>query len=526
MTQDKDPTTITTDKPTSPESTRGPEEGRDELNLIELPFALITHENKQRLTSINRRWVEQGREFYLRVSPNPDFGLPTFRTEEVMIAALELSHRQGFKSREVHTTKQEMLELMRWHDNGHYRQSLVQAFSQLAGIVIRTNRFWNRTANRYEEAQAGFGVIDDFAFYEDESRRSRGQLALPLSYFRWNQVLWDSYTAGYIKRLNTALYFSLRTNLARRLYRYVDKWVYRGGQEIDLEKLATIKLGMSDQYRYPSLIVQKLKPAIEELNSRGVARIAIVRSKTTESGYKAVIQPVHAPQRAFKAKDEGEKPSEVQTPRKTLNLPPQRASEPENPLVKELVQRGISERPAKQLVRDYGEDQVRLQIEVFDFLTGKEDNRIKNPPAYLRGMIKEGWFTKTPPEGFESKAQRAEREQRRRQTIDRLLGEYHTAVAQLREEVADWANLAPEQRINPFFVDEWESSVRRRHHRNPSDEERQARIQKLIADLRTPEAEFKHRLAILRSQFIQKGHEHGQYDTIWLDAPSTPDEAG
>jgi hypothetical protein len=107
-------------------------------------------------------------------------------------------------------------------------------------------------------------------------------------------------------------------------------------------------------------------------------------------------------------------------------------------------------------------------------------------------------------------------------TTEKLLTEYHKAVAELRTEVETWAKQPPEQRITPFFLKEWENSFRRRHKRNPSDEERQARVEGLMADVRTPEAEFKHRLAILRSQFVQKGHEHGIYDSDSLDTAPTP----
>ena len=72
-----------------------------------------------------------------------------------------------------------------------------------------------------------------------------------------------------MKRLDTNLYFSIRTPLARRLFRYADKHANgrRGGIEIDLFTLAFDKLVMRGNYKYASSLMQKLKPAIDEVNS-------------------------------------------------------------------------------------------------------------------------------------------------------------------------------------------------------------------------------------------------------------------
>lgn len=478
----------------------GPTEGRDELNLIELPFSLVSNDNKQKLDTIERKWTEQGREFYLTISPNVKFGLPTFQTEEITIAALELTYRNGFKNREVHTTKQEMLELLRWHDNGHYRKLLITAFSQLKGISIFTNRFWDHREKKYADAQGGFGIIDDFVFYEDEPR-SRGQLALPLSFFRWNQTLWENFQAGYIKRLDTSVYFSLGSNLSRRLYRYVDKWLYQGGQEIDLYKLAFIKLGMSDRYRYPSDVATKLKPAIDELNSRQLAEIRITKSKSTESGYKVVFQPKKSHQSIEKPQNGiTEQESEKNAPEAQISSSGG-SSDANQTLVNRLIAYKLPEELSQKFIQEKPEI-VEHQLEVMDFLLAKPGHGIKNPAGRLRKAIQEEWFEE--PEGFIGKDER----RRRQQVKQDLLGEYRQAGEKVKAEVGEWAELPPEQRI-AAKLDFWETEYRCRHRANPADEERQKRKERYLQDLPTVEQVLASRLQELRQQFEQKAKEQG-----------------
>jgi hypothetical protein len=92
-------------------------------------------------------------------------------------------------------------------------------------------------------------------------------------YIVWGERIWDSFQAGYIKNLDVEFYYALENTLARRLYRFLDKRMhYQDSYQIDIFDLAA-RMGMKP-YPYASHLARKLKPAFDELQSRGfLARV-------------------------------------------------------------------------------------------------------------------------------------------------------------------------------------------------------------------------------------------------------------
>lgn len=277
--------------------------GKDEMNLIELPFTLLTKRNPKGLKTIERNWSGKGedgkeRKFYKIITGSDKWGLPTFIGEEVYLACMELSYKQGFEDRKVCTTQYDLLKLLRWSTGGKEYQRLIKAFNQLIGISIVTNAFWDNQNKKYQKL--GFGLIDDYCFFEDEKKGQKSnyhQLPIPLGYFHWNETFFNqSIKKNNIKTIDTNLYFSLNGYTSKRLYRFVDKKLYNHQSfEIDLFRLAFEKLEMTGNYQYPSKVIEKLQPAIKELETRGIAKIDIEKSKT-ESGYKICFSPIVKPQ--------------------------------------------------------------------------------------------------------------------------------------------------------------------------------------------------------------------------------------
>ena len=274
--------------------------GKDEMNLIELPFTLLTKRNPKQLKKIKREWKGKGedgkeRNFYKIITGSEEYGLPTFIGEEVYLACMELSYKQGFTNRKVSTTQYELIKLMGWGDNGKSYTRLIKALNQLGGIWITTNAFWDNQNKTYRKI--GFGLLSNYEFFENERKGRRAnyknQAPLPLGYFRWDDILFNSFQKGNIKTINISLYFSLKSYISKRLYRFTDKKLYNQKSfEIDLFKLAFDKLEMTGEaYKHPSKILQNLRPAIQELKERGIAEIEIKKSKT-ESGYKSCFSPV------------------------------------------------------------------------------------------------------------------------------------------------------------------------------------------------------------------------------------------
>ena len=495
---------------TEPETVE-PIEGRDEMNLIELPFSLVSYRNTNKLKTIESRWPgkdEKGnpKEFYKIVTGSDWWGLPTFQAEEVLIAALELTYRQNFESRKVRTTKYELLSLMNWpRAGGHYRRLLTDTFAQLRGVTIATNHFWDNGKKRF--AEVVFGIIDDVRFYDDEQKRRRqdnGQLLLPLGYFNWNETFWNSMQAGYIKRLDTATYFSLKSNLTRRFYRYADKHLHNGGVEIDLFRLALDKLVMVGNYKYPSEVIRKIQPAIDELNRRKLAKIKVIESKTA-SGYKVSVQPVKRLQNNAKVQGgEADQEADVRPAETGLSVNPEPSAAYQN-LSAKLVGYGVTRRTAEKLVRkDLG--QVARHLEVFEWITQNQPERIiDNKAGFLVKMIRENWSA---PEGFISKEEEEDECLRSARVQQELAAEYREALQKLEQDLDDFFALPPEQQI-AAKLDFWEQDFRRRHRSNPTEEERTKRKARYLQEIPSREQQFETQLKDLHQQFEQQAAEQG-----------------
>jgi hypothetical protein len=86
-----------------------------------------------------------------------------------------------------------------------------------------------------------------------------------LSSFWWNEVVFRSFQAGYLKRIDMELFRRLRSPIAKRLYRLLDKRFYHKDRwTFDLRELACEHVGISRNYDVGQM-KRKLRPAIAEL---------------------------------------------------------------------------------------------------------------------------------------------------------------------------------------------------------------------------------------------------------------------
>jgi len=114
-------------------------------------------------------------------------------------------------------------------------------------------------------------------------------------------------------------------------------------------------------------------------------------------------------------------------------------------LVLELVERGVTQAVAADLVRDFPEDRLRRQVEVVDWLRETKPKRVKDLGAYLADAIRKDF---APPAGFRSRAERAAAEATAQAEQDQQeQARQATARAQAeRDRVrAYWEALPPER---------------------------------------------------------------------------------
>jgi plasmid replication initiation protein len=376
-----------------------PRIGRDEMNLAEFPFALLSDRAPEGVDTIQFEDAVEGKDGLLvkrswTVTGGEKFGLPLAADEQVYVVLMELTKEHGFDQRTIPMTRYDLIKRLGWPNKGESYRRLREALDRLLGVTITARRaFWDKAKQRYVDV--GFHIIDDYALYDEAPGRKRHnqQDPLPLSFISWSQVIFRSFQAGNIKQLDTAFYFSLRSSLSRRLYRYLDKKRYdgKGQYRIGVRKLAFEKLGMSRNY-YLSNIKQELQRAHHELIQNGF--LQDVEYERGGSGAEEIVV-YYFTQRKFLV---------AHTPQET---------DVAQELCEQLLEQGVTPAVSRQLVRDFG-DEVRIQLQYLSHRAPQD------PAAVLVEAIKGRW---EPPASYlKARAEEKRRQlQQQKQTLQAKL---------------------------------------------------------------------------------------------------------
>ncbi len=262
---------------------------RDEMNLAEFPLTVLSTRVDPNVKTLEFSDFQRGKDGELTerkwiITGADKFGLPTATDDDVILGLIRLTMDDGFRSRKVFFTRYELLRALQWSTEGRSYTRLVKSLDRLSGVRIRaSNAFYDNSSKSYQTKN--FGIVDAYELNDHRGLRNKPKKRLGQQYtgagapaeedsgksfFIWSEMLFDSFRSGFIKKLDLDLYFTLRSSVSRRLYRYLDKHFYfRPTVERPLMFLAFEKLGISRNYRYVSSVKQQLEPAATELVSMG-----------------------------------------------------------------------------------------------------------------------------------------------------------------------------------------------------------------------------------------------------------------
>ncbi len=401
--------------------------GKDELNLIEHPFAsmwdkeapgaVIYHEWETRHPvtgkTVKASW---------RVAGDPDMGLPKPSDERVYLVLLELTRESRFQNQIVHFTRYDLIKRLGWSDKLQSYQMLNDAFKRLQSVKIQAeNAFWEPRAKSFRNV--GFSIIDNFDILNEKpGRKSKKSLQteLPMSYFRWNDVMFSSFQAGYMRTLDLNLALSLKGDIALRLYRYLDKKSYDGRRhfEIELETLCERHLGMRAA-RYPSKHKERLKGAHDELIERGILlSVGYEPMKTKKAEKVCYVFPSK-----FSALPEDERDN---PPVENKTQSPLKAT-PECDLLQRMLDLKITPDVANELHKTVPAEQLTLQLDCLS------DRAPKDLAATFVKAAREGW---APPAKYFERQEAAERAKKARAVQEMAQAQKVAQTAVKREEQA------------------------------------------------------------------------------------------
>ena len=431
--------------------------GRDEMNLVEFPFALLsTRANPDVKTiEISKQGTNRKGELVEQkwtVTGSDKFGLPTIIGEEVYIALMALTHQNGFKSQEISFKGVDALRKLGWPLEGKSYWRLRKALRVLSGVnIYALNLFYDNKLKDYIPEKK-FSIISNYDWYGDEDKTIK---------INWDKFLWTSFKNNYIKAIDTEFYFSLSSAIAQRLYRILDKRFYRKSKvEFDLKELAFDHLLMSRKY-HGGKIKERLTPAIEELITSGY--LNSYEYQPPKGRTKKVI--------FYKGK--------LTKPTLEKTEPQTQAGDTEQTnLLHQLARYGINEIVAKELTEKYAE-RIEAQIKYHEYRLQKHAETVaQNPPGFLRKAIEGDWTAPADyisPEEQERLKKQYQESQRRREMQMKI------------EDYQTWLNQTPEEKVKGeiWF---WEHQYKKDHNgQAPTLEEKQSKQQELIQQIPTEE---------------------------------------
>lgn len=371
-----------------------PTNGRDELNLAEFPLALLSDRAPPGCNSLHYRdsVYDQSRGKHVQrsliVSAPEEYGLPTAKDEEVLLALIHLTERvNGFTEPTVHFSRYELIKLLDWNTGAKSYRRLRESLTRWKSVTVDYRNAWRRNNCWVSEV---FSLIDNVTICEAEElhavRKGRSQADLPLSSFTWNRVIFESLQSRHIKRIDFEFYQKLGTATAKRLFRFLDKRFGTGRPhwEFNLQDFAFQHIGISQNY-HTGKIKEKLQPAITELESKGY-----LVPRTKEERYR---------------KHGVEWRVSFTRVSKTVRS--------ENPIIQELVGLGVSRTIAEELAQNHRSADIRKQIDIFEWIMEHQPDSLKNPGGYLAESIRNDFSA---PGGFRTKEQ-IEQSQRFKQQI-------------------------------------------------------------------------------------------------------------
>jgi len=366
---------------------------RDEMNLVEFPLAVLSTRANPKIKTLEFRDVQRLRtgqviEKEWIITGADKFGLPTATDDDVILGLMRLSYENEFKDRKVYFSRYELLKTLRWSTEGRSYSRLAKSLDRLSGVRIRTkNGFFNNNDKAYQTRN--FGIIDSYEI--NDSRGVKGSsFGKKPSYFVWGEILFNSFHANYIKKIDLDLYFGLKSSVSRRLYRYLDKHTYRSNRvEKPLLTLAFEKLGLSRSYKYVSSVKQQIEPACEELIKTGYLEGFEYIGKGSQTRIRFIRTPRGAANGA-------EHPLLQRTQERfSSNIIPSKTADKEAhlvaPIVKALASRGLSLTQAEKLLSNRKASELKhisQIIRYYDSLVATSDLKIsRNPVGFLYRAI-------------------------------------------------------------------------------------------------------------------------------------------
>jgi len=360
--------------------------GKDDMNLVEFPFATLSARSDKKIMVIEREEKDRSGlpvQKKWEITGHIRHGLPKPSTINLLLVLLELAKEQSnFRDRTVYFTRSEILRRMNVSNDGRNYKRLLTDFEILKSVGITyTNSFWHN--KRKSNLTIGTGILGSYQVHDEKGT----QQPLFRSYAIFTDEYFESLQLAYVKNLDSHFYFSLEKPVTRKLYRILDKRFY-GNDKIffELKELAFTMIGLSKTYD-TAQIKRELNKAHKELKAndycthqyekikRGIWRVWY---------YKAVAgagKEAEAVAGAGKEKDIYERLLDYEIIKSQV----EKLKEQQENILSDAVKAGLDF--SKQSFEDYLTD----KIEMFKYIKKHKEKEIANEAGFLWKAITENY---------------------------------------------------------------------------------------------------------------------------------------
>lgn len=293
-----------------------------------------------------------------RITSSHDFSLPGTFDEDIFVGVMALVRQRGGMPQDgkIRFSLYELIKVLRKKKRGSNYPKVRDSLDRMASTIYYSeNAFYDASEGESLETYR-------FALWTIHYSRAKGAHGRAAEHhtLKFDDAIIRSYNAGYLKLLDTDLYFALKLPLAKALYRLVDQ--RRAGSaswSVDARDLRDL-LMMSDRYKAPSRIWEVLAPAHRALRAEKYLESALLDGDTV--CYK--IHPNFAQGSGYPERD-GTEP--------TL----------EEEAVEALVRQGVWANRARTLVGRFGPEKAFHALDVLE----ARHSGIGNRGAYLAEVM-------------------------------------------------------------------------------------------------------------------------------------------
>lgn len=345
-------------------------DGRDELNFAEFPIAAISDRpdpNTKTLYFENSIFDKESGQMVprkLTITAADAFGLPSQKDEEVILALLQLTAEQKCESRQVSFTRFELVKRLAWPVSGQSYRRLQEALNRWTGVTLFYENAWRDRVTK-SWATETFHMLERVKLVDTNTSED----AEKGSFIVWGEPVFKSFRAGHLKAFDYDFYLRLRSNVSKRLYRFLDKRFYHAeNRSFDLRTLALEHIGLSRNAPTGD-IKRKINEAYDELEKNGF------------------LEPVPPEKRFTKVRAKEWKVHFTHA--KTAVLEAESTNE-DNSLLSRLMRFGVGAQKALELIKNCDPEVIENKLEIAFWLRDKNDARIsKNPAGYLVKSIED-----------------------------------------------------------------------------------------------------------------------------------------